>query len=152
MNIIMRKKQSIFLIVIMGFILVVGYLITFPQWLFPSLYPTFVETIESNWDLSLPIPEREIDIYNSRDGSHGDGDAITELHYNSDSDIEQIKTLSNEWISGEEFETGSFPEWVRSLIKEIDNDANYFFLQKSDFDYIILELKDKKVTIFESYT
>ncbi len=135
----------------MSFILVIGYILTFPQWLFPSLYPTYVETIKSIWNLSLPIPESEIKIYNTRDGSHGDGDAITELHYNSETDIEHIKTLSNDWISGEKFKIGSLPDWVQKLIK-IDIDARYFFLQKNDFDYIILERKGNKLIIYESYT
>ncbi|MGN7477256.1 hypothetical protein ACTHOQ_05315 [Solibacillus silvestris] len=147
----MFKKQRIFMVVIMGFILVAGYVLTFPQWLFPGLYPTFVETIESNWGLSLPPPEKEVDIYNDRGGFHGDGDAITELYYNNESDVELIKALSKEWVSGEKFETESLPERVLSLIKETDKDASYFFLQESGFDYIILELKGNKVTIFESY-
>ena len=145
----MQKKRPFFLIVIVSSILVMGYLITVPKWLFPSLYPTYIETIESNWNLTLPIPENEVDIHNSR-GSRGDGDAITELHYD-ESDIEKIKALSNEWISGEVFETGSFSEEVRSLINEIDNDARYFSLQKSVSDYIIVKLKGNKVTIYESY-
>ena len=149
---ILLKKRTIFSTVILSFVLFLGYLLTFPQWIFPSLYPTYVETIESNWGLSLPIPDSEIDIFNSRGGFHGDGDAITELHYSNRSDLEKIKALSNEWRIGEKFERESFPASVRSLIKEIDNDASYFFLQKSDFDYVILKLKDNTLTIFESYT
>ena len=144
----MLKKRPIFLIIIMCFILMIGYVFIFPEKFFES--PTFLETIEANWGLSLPNPDKELYLMSSRDGSHGDGDAIHELYYNNSADIEQIKALSNEWISDEEFDKGIFPEWVRSLIK-IDKDASYFYLQKYESDYIIFELKGNKLKIYESY-
>lgn len=147
---VMKKKQITFFTIVV-FIVVIGYIMAFPERLFPNLYPTYIETIESNWNLSLPIPDSENTIYNARDGSHGDGDAITELQYNDGTDIERIKGLSNDWVSGEEFKISEFPTWVQDLIKNIDNDASYFFLQDDGFDYIIFELKGNKLTIYESY-
>ena len=145
----MLKKRPIFLIIIMCFFLGIGYVFLFPEKVFKFESPTFLETVEGNWGLSLPVPDKEVYLFSSRDGSHGDGDAIHELHYNNSADIEQIKALSNEWIIGEEFDKEIFPEWVRTLIK-IDKDASYFYLHKRD-DYIIFELKDNKLKIYESY-
>ena len=146
----MLKKRSIFIVIIMCIMLGIGYVFIFPEKVFKFEYPTFLETLEANWGLSLPNPDKEVYLLSSRDGSHGDGDAIHELHFNNSADIEQIKALSNEWITGEAFDKGLFPEWVRSLIK-IDTDASYFYLQKSELDYIIFELKDNKLKIYESY-
>lgn len=39
----------------------------------PSLYPTYIETIDSNWNVSLPIPDSKKGIYSSRFDFHGDG-------------------------------------------------------------------------------
>ena len=145
----MLKKRSIFIVIIMCIIIGIGYIFIFPEKVFKFEFPTFLETLEANWGISLPNPDKEVYLLSSRDGSHGDGDAIHELHFNNSADIEQIKALSNEWIIGEEFNKEIFPEWVRTLIK-IDKDAGYFYLQKHD-DYIIFELKDNTLKIYESY-
>ncbi|WP_017187293.1 hypothetical protein [Alkalibacillus haloalkaliphilus] len=146
-----QKRKVIFITIIVGFVLIVGYIMAFPKWLFPSLYPTYIETIESNWNLVLPIPDSEETLYDTRGGFHGDGDAITELHYYEATDIKQIKALSNDWNSGEDLEIRYFPNRVQDLLKKIDDDASYLFLQGDRFDYIILKLKDEKLTIYESY-
>ena len=122
----MLKKRSIFIVIIMCIILGIGYVFIFPEKVFKFEFPTFLETLEANWGLSLPNPDKELYLFSSRDGSHGDGDAIHELYFYNSTDIEQIKGLSNEWIIGEEFDKEIFPEWVRALIK-IDKDASDFY-------------------------
>ena len=137
-------------------ILIVGYLFLYPEkWiplLVPSLYPTFIETIDSNWNVILPIPNSEKKIMSDR-GSHGDGDAITELYYETSMDIQQIKALSNSWVSGEKFNINEFPSWVQDLIRSesLDKGADYFFLEKNGQDFIIFTLNGNKLTIYESY-
>jgi len=154
----MKKKWRLILSsLIVGVILIVGYLIMNPEkWLpslFPSLHPTYIETIQLYWDVALPIPDSEKDIYSSRNGSHGDGDAITELHYEQPKDIRKIWDLSNRWVSGEEFSINEFPSWVQDLMRmeSIDKGADYFFLQKDSHDFIIFKLNGNKLTIYESY-
>src|SRR5690606_35014638 len=78
---IMKKKWKIIFPIIVVIILI-GYIMTFPKWLFPNLYPTYIETIERNWGISLPVPDNKETIYNTRGGFHGDGEAITVLVYN----------------------------------------------------------------------
>ena len=119
----------------------------FPERWTPSLNPTYIETI---WNLSLPIPDSEKDIYSSRVDFHGDGDAITELQYDNPMDIQKIKDLSNDWVSGEEFNIAELPNGVRELIIDIDKSSSYFYLQDS-YDYIFLKLNGNKLTIYESY-
>ena len=144
----MKKKWKIIIsLVIIAVLLIIGYVMTFPKWLFP----TYIETIESNWDISLPNPDSKKYILDSRGGFHGDGDAITELQYNHATDIQHIKGLTDKWVSGEKFEIKKFPTWVQDLIKNIDKDAWYFYLQESKSDYIIFELKGNKLIIYESY-
>lgn len=116
----------------------------------PSLYPTYIETIDSNWNLSLPIPDSEKDIYSSRVDFHGDGEAITELLYDNPMDIQKIKDLSNNWVSGEELNITELPSGVQELIRDIDKSSNYFYLQNS-YDYIFFKLNGNKLTIYESY-
>ncbi|MDV2582931.1 hypothetical protein [Alkalibacillus haloalkaliphilus] len=148
----MKKKRKVILItIIVVFILIVGYIMTFPKWLFPSLYPTYIETIESNWNIVLPIPDSEDTLYDTRGGFQGDGDAITELQYYDATNIEHIRALSNNWISGEDFKNKNFPIRVQDLLKNIDHDASYFFVEDDRFNYIILKLKGEKLTIYESY-
>ena len=146
----MLKKRPIFFIIIMSFILMIGYVFLFPEKVFKFEFPTYLESVEGNWGLSLPVPDKEVSLFSSRSGPHGEGDAIHELYYNNSADIEKIKALSNEWIIGEEFDKEIFPEWVRILIK-IDKDASYFYLQEYESDYIIFELKGNKLKIYESY-
>ena len=97
---------------------------TLPKWLFPSLYPTYIETLETNWDLALPNPVSKETKFNSRSGFHGDGDAITELHYENDEDIKYIKSLLNDWISSDELDINQYPDRVQALIKLFDEDAS----------------------------
>ena len=152
--IFMKKKWRLILSsLIVGVILIVGYLIMNPEKWLPSLYRTYIETIELNWDVTLPIPVSEKDIYSSRNGSHGDGDAITELLYDVPMDIQKIKDLSNSWVSGEELRINEFPNWVQDLLRteSIDKDADYFFIQKDSRDFIIFKLNGNKLTIYESY-
>lgn len=157
----MKKKViTIFPIIIVGVILIIGYLIMNQErWLpilspslYSILYPTYIKTIETNWDITLPIPESEKNIYSNR-GFHGDGDAITELLYENAADIQKIKDLSNSWVSGEEFNINEFPSWVQDLMKmeSIDMGAHYLFLQKNSSDFIIFKFNGTKLTIYESY-
>lgn len=140
----------IFTTIIVGVLLIIGSIIMFPERWTPSLNPTYIETIEANWNLSLPIPDSEKDIYSSRVDFHGDGDAITELQYDNPMDIQKIKDLSNDWVSGEEFNIAELPNGVRELIIDIDKSSSYFYLQDS-YDYIFLKLNGNKLTIYESY-
>ena len=140
----------IFTTIIVGVLLIIGSIIMFPERWAPSLYPTYIETIEANWNLSLPIPDSEKDIYSSR-GSHGDGDAITELHYNNPMDIQKIKELSNYWVSGEELNITEIPSGVQELIRDIDKSSSYFYLHKNSYDYIFFKLNGNMLTIYESY-
>ena len=146
-----KKRRMIFTTIIVGVLLTIGYIIMLPERWAPSLYPTYIETIEANWNLSLPIPDGEKDIYSSRDGSHGDGDAITELHYDNPMDIQKIKDLSNSWVSGEKLNINELPNWVRELIRDIDKSSSYFYLHKDSYDYIFFKLNGNKLTIYESY-
>lgn len=153
----MKKKwRLIFSSLILGLIIIVGYLFLNPEkWiplLVPSLYPTFIETVESKWNVTLPIPNREKDIFFDR-GFHGDGNSITELHYESATDLQQIKAQSNNWVSGEKFNINEFPSWVQDLIRSesLDKGADYFFLEKNGQDFIIFKLNGNKLTIYESY-
>ncbi|CAM5221268.1 hypothetical protein UACE39S_05250 [Ureibacillus acetophenoni] len=132
----MKKKwRLIRSTLILGLIIIVGYLFINPdKWiplLNPSLSPTFLETIESNWNVTLPNPDREEKIFSNR-GSHGDGNAITELHYETSTDIQEIKALSNSWISGEDFNINEFPNWVQDLMRteSIEKECSLFLFRK----------------------
>ncbi|MGE7604674.1 hypothetical protein ACQKL5_19725 [Peribacillus sp. NPDC097675] len=140
----------IFTTIIVGVLLILGSIIMLPERWAPSLYPTYIETIEANWNLSLPIPDSEKDIYSSRVDFHGDGEAITELLYDKPMDIQKIKDLSNNWVSGEEFNITELPTGVQELIREIDKSSSYFYLQDS-YNFIFFELNGNKLTIYESY-
>ena len=155
-NIMKKNWRMIFSTIVLGVILIIGYLIMNPdRWLpsiYPSLFPTYIDTIEANWNVTLPIPNSEKNIYSNR-GSHGDGDAITELLYEIPTDIQKIKDLSNSWVIGEELRINEFPNWVQDLMRteSIDMDADYFFLQRDSRDFIIFKLNGNKLTIYESY-
>ncbi|MEK4029453.1 hypothetical protein MKZ02_13075 [Pseudobacillus sp. FSL P4-0506] len=149
----MKKKwRAVFFTFTGGFLLIIGAILVFPEWVFPELSPTYVQTLETNWGLLLPPPNKERVIKNTRE-FHGDGDAITELQYQQASDIQSIKHLSASWISGKKFKElkNQFPVWVSDLLTEVDNEAIYFYLRKAGSDYIVFELKGNKVTIYESY-
>lgn len=149
----MKKKWKIIFPIVV--IMLIAYIMTFPKWLFPHLYPTYIETIERNWGISLPEPDNKETFYNTRGGLFGDGEAITVLVYKQSSDIQYIKDISDSWVSGEEF-IEEIPSWMRNsvqdIMKEIDNDAKYFYLRKDLTDYVIFKLKGNELTIYESYT
>ena len=50
----------------MCFILMIGYVFLFPEKFIES--PTFLETIEADWGLSLPNSDKELYLMSSRDG------------------------------------------------------------------------------------
>lgn len=115
---------------------------------------TYVGTIKSNWAVTLPKPDHETTIMNTRGGIQGDGDAITELQYKSQSDIKQIKSLSKSWMDGKAFaiEEKSFPNQIKNVIKHVDTKAEYFYLTGPfASNYVVFELKGHRLTVYESY-
>lgn len=106
-----------------------------------------------NWGVSLPKPNRETTMMSTRGGIQGDGNAITELQYNSESDIKQIESLSSAWIDGKTFATEekSFGGQIQHVIKHINTQAEYFYLTKYGSDFVVFELKGHTLTVYESY-
>ncbi|MCP3764407.1 hypothetical protein NLX67_18865 [Domibacillus sp. A3M-37] len=149
----MKKKWKIILSAfVVAILFLIGTFIFYPEWFFPGTSSTYAETIETNWGLVIPDPAEETLIKNERE-FHGDGETITELHYEKSNDIQSIRNLSNSWISGGKFEVTKkeLPNWINDLIKKVEKEANYFYLKKDRNDYIIFELKGNKVTVYESY-
>jgi len=114
---------------------------------------TYAYSVQVNWGVSLPKPDHETTIMSSRGGMQGDGDAITQLQYNSQADIRRVEVLSIDWVDGKTFakEEQSFTGPIQNLIKDVDPQARYFYLEKNGSDYIVFELKGHAVTVYESY-
>lgn len=152
----MKKNWIAVIFVVVGTI--VFFLYLYPVFLISNIIfssdtpPTYAEVIEKNWGLVIPDPDEETLIKNERE-FHGDGETITELHYEKSNDIQSVKNLSDSWMSGEKFEATKkvLPNWINDLIKKVDKEANYFYLKKDRSDYIIFEMKGHQVTIYESY-
>lgn len=146
-----QKWKIIISTIVVVCLFMLGGFIVFSNWFFSNLFPAYIETIELNWDVSLPPPNHKKTIESPRGGFHGDGDAITELQYDQAKDIENIKELSDSWINGKMLEAALFPDRIGELLSDVDHEAEYFYLKKNGTDYIIFELKGKKLTIYESY-
>ncbi|MDQ0233275.1 hypothetical protein [Metabacillus malikii] len=147
-----NKRKMAFASIILVFLFIFGYITTLPEWLFPNVYPTYIETIETNWNVTLPMPDHEKILYNTRVNSfHGDGESITELHYENPTTLQAIEKLAESWHRVDETTLKAFPEGVQELIKKRDKSASYFYLEEDGFDYIIFGIKGNKVTIYESY-
>ena len=146
----MLKKHPILSMLSLLFIFVVSSVVLFPEKFFPSLTPTYVETIQSNWNVTLPTANKLVYLLDNRTGSHGDGEAITELYYANSSDLNTIKAISNDWVYGEQFDINVLPDSVQNLLGDVDDQALYLVL-KEDMDYLIIKLEDDKATLVESY-
>lgn len=127
-----------------------GSVALFPEKFFPSLTPTYVETIQSNWSVTLPNPNKLVYLLDNRTGSHGDGEAITELYYANSTDLDAIKAISSDWVGGEQFDISTLPDSIQNLLAEVDDQALYLLLQE-DMNYLIIKLEDDKATLVESY-
>ena len=149
-NSLMFKKHPIFSIVSLILILGIGSVVLFPEKFFPSLFPTYLETVQTNWNLTLPTPDKTVYVLDTRGGPHGDGEAITELYYTNPNDLETIKALSPNWVDGEHFDTSKLPEDVRDLLGEVDDEAQYILFHE-DLDHLILKLEEGKLTLIESF-
>lgn len=149
-NSLMFKKHPIFSIVSLILIIGIGSVVLFPEKFFPSLIPTYLETVQTNWKLTLPNPDKTVYLLDNREGPHGDGEAITELYYTNPNDLETIKALSPNWVDGEHFDTSKLPEDVRDLLGEVDDEAQYILLYE-DLNHLILKLEEGKLTLIESF-
>lgn len=116
---------------------------------------TYIGTVKTNWGVSLPKPDHQTTIMSNRGGIQGDGDAVTELQYNSQSDITKIKSLSKNWTDGTTFEKEekTISENIGDVIKHVDPKAKYFYLRKNNsLDFVVFELNGYTLTVYESYT
>ncbi|QQE78580.1 hypothetical protein [Alicyclobacillus sp. SO9] len=115
---------------------------------------TYVYSVKANWGVSLPKPDSETTIMSTRGGIQGDGNAITKLKYRSQSDINQIKSLSPSWMNAKTFaiEEKSYPNQIQNVITHVYTTAKYFYLSKPSLsNYIVFELKGHTLTVYESY-
>lgn len=147
----MRIKRIVSLFILMMAVYILAGLFPFLKDVFFQEPVTYAESIDMKWQLTIPDPDKEKIILNNRT-FHGDGETVTELHYANMQDIQLIKSLSSSWVNGEEFAAikKEFPHLAADLI-DVDKEADYFYVVKNGHDYLVFEVQDHDVTVYESY-
>lgn len=127
--------------------------------LFKKLFmPSFLGTIEFNWDIKLPKPVKIEEIYNSRGGFHGDGDSYYLLHYSQKKSNELISSLN--WKKEDVLAYNKAKAFIKGLqVNGCVTDLNFenkpltIYKRKARSDYVILlyDSINYKLYIIESY-
>jgi len=65
-----------------------------------TLFPTHIETIEYNWKVKLPRPDKNTLIGSTRGRFHKNGEEVNELIYNDKEDLEFLNN-SFQWFGYE---------------------------------------------------
>ena len=151
-----KKKKSFkfvsFVIILVCFFEVV---------MFKNLFmKTYVETLNLNWNISLPKPDKQINILDSGGSFKGNKESIKKLEYSQD-DIKRIKEEAN-WNKSNEYivyDMKKFYNESNNKLKKKDLDignSNDFLClhrfknKENDWITMLLDEKNREVYVFES--
>jgi len=90
-----------------------------------TLFPTHIETIEYNWKVKLPRPDKNTLIGSTRGRFHKNGEEVNELIYNNKEDLEYLNN-SFQWFGYEEIPVKMTYDAVTLLSRIDENNEKKF--------------------------
>lgn len=113
----------------------------------PIFFPNFTESIDKKWGMEIPDPAEESKIESSKEGNNSEK-SLYKLTYNSESDLEKIKTSFN-WVFKDDTEE-FIPVDIMEVIESDNENSRYFYKREKD-DMIALSLDNNVLTVYQTY-